>query len=96
MNPGTHGSLFAEDLLAEKVADLAARQGFDVAGVDAFEQDLRAIAGRFPVERQPNESRTEDDLIWPVLRRLGWTEILRQQPYMNALAAGEPDAEPEA
>ena len=79
MNPGTHGSLFAEDLLAEKVADLAAWQGFDVAGVDAFEQELRAVADGFPVERQPNESQTEDDLIWPVLRALGWTASLRQQ-----------------
>ena len=27
----------------------------------------------------PNESQTEDDLIWPVLDRLGWTASLRQQ-----------------
>jgi hypothetical protein len=26
-----------------------------------------------------NESQTEDDLIWPILRALGWTESLRQQ-----------------
>src|SRR6266436_2711654 len=26
-----------------------------------------------------NSSQTEDDLIWPVLSRLGWTESLRQQ-----------------
>ena len=79
VSTGTHGSLFADDLLAGKVADLAAWREFDVAGLDAFERELRAIADRFPVGRQPNESQTEDDLIWPVLRLLGWTASLRQQ-----------------
>src|SRR6266436_3489672 len=34
---------------------------------------------RFPTAQFPNESQTEDDLIWPILTRLGWTESLRQQ-----------------
>ena len=41
--------------------------------------DLRRIFDRFPTALSPNESQTEDDLIWPVLSRLGWTESLRQQ-----------------
>jgi hypothetical protein len=44
-----------------------------------LEDDLRAICDRFPITRTPNESQTEDDLIWPVLQRLGWTASLRQQ-----------------
>src|SRR6267378_194172 len=34
---------------------------------------------RFPTAQLPNENQTEDDLIWPILTRLGWTESLRQQ-----------------
>ena len=43
---------------------------------------------RFPVIGSPNESQTEDDLIWPVLAHLGWTESLRQQ---NLSAFGRQD-----
>ena len=43
---------------------------------------------RFPVSQSPNESQTEDDLIWPVLRLLGWTASLRQQ---NLSAHGRED-----
>ena len=43
---------------------------------------------RFPIAGAPNESQTEDDLIWPVLSRLGWTTSLRQQ---NLSASGRQD-----
>ena len=33
----------------------------------------------FPTDLSPIEAHTEDDLIWPVLGRLGWTAYLRQQ-----------------
>ena len=76
---GAHGSLFAEDLLTENVGELIAWRDFDAAGLDPLARDLRAIVGRLPSAAQPNESQTEDDLIWPILRRLGWTSSLRQQ-----------------
>ncbi|EDP62397.1 putative type II DNA modification enzyme [alpha proteobacterium BAL199] len=44
-----------------------------------LERTLRAIIERFPTAQTPNESQTEDDLIWPVLAALGWTATLRQQ-----------------
>ena len=31
------------------------------------------------MRQSPNESQTEDDLIWPLLGVLGWTASLRQQ-----------------
>ena len=31
------------------------------------------------LRQTPNETHTEDDLIWPVLECLGWTEKLRHQ-----------------
>ena len=42
----------------------------------------------FPIAGSPNESQTEDDLIWPVLTQLGWTASLRQQ---NLSAHGRED-----
>ena len=49
---------------------------------------LRDLFERFPTTQTPNESQTEDDLIWPVLRHLGWTASLRQQ---NLSAQGRDD-----
>ena len=34
-----------------------------------FGSDLRRIFDRFPTAQSPNESQTEDDLIWPILDR---------------------------
>ena len=47
--------------------------------VEAVRADLRRIFDAFPTAQTPNESQTEDDLIWPVLARLGWTANLRNQ-----------------
>ena len=49
------------------------------AETDELEADLKSVYDGFPTNLAPNESQTEDDLIWPVLTRLGWTESLRQQ-----------------
>ena len=47
--------------------------------VELVRADLKRIFDRFPTSQTPNESQTEDDLIWPVLTRIGWTASLRQQ-----------------
>ena len=73
------GSLFAEDFLREKIADLPEWQLLEDDSLKGFEADLRDLFQRFPTDRLPNESQTEDDLIWPVLACLGWTASLRQQ-----------------
>ena len=56
--------------------------------IESLAIDFRRIYERFPIERSANESQTEDDLIWPVLRRLGWNSSLRQQ---NLAAHGRED-----
>ena len=73
------GSLFAGDLLDETIAGSADWLTLDDAALDDFEASFRAVFDRFPTADSPNESQTEDDLIWPVLDRLGWTASLRQQ-----------------
>ncbi len=73
------GSLFARDFLTESISQLSDWQAFDDAALDEFERALRGVFDRFPTALTPNESQTEDDLIWPVLGALDWTASLRQQ-----------------
>ena len=73
------GSLFARDFLTESISQLSDWQAVDDAALDEFERALRSVFDPFPTDQTPNESQTEDDLIWPVLEALGWTASLRQQ-----------------
>ena len=82
------GSLFASDFLCDAITRLPDWQELDDASLEDLEAALRAICDRFPAAASPNESQTEDDLIWPVLARLGWTASLRQQ---NLSAYGRVD-----
>ena len=79
MNNLSGGSLFAEDFLCESIRESDDWQKIDDADLDTLERDLGAILARFPTAGAPNESQTENDLIWPVLERLGWAHSLRQQ-----------------
>ena len=82
------GSLFASDFLCDAITRSPDWQELDDASLEDLEAALRAICDRFPAAGSPNESQTEDDLIWPVLARLGWTASLRQQ---NLSAYGRVD-----
>jgi hypothetical protein len=73
------GSLFSSDFLTDRIATVAEWQQLPDTDLDAIAADLRAIFDRFPTGHTPNESQTEDDLIWPILARLGWSATLRQQ-----------------
>lgn len=74
------GGLFTRDYLTLGVRDTEAWKSLDAASVAAVDADLKAIFARFPVNKSPSEPRTEDDLIWKVLQRLGWSDYVRQQP----------------
>ena len=85
------GSLFANDFLSESVSETADWQTLDDAALDGLQAALRVIFDSFPTGRTPNESQTEDDLIWPVLTRLGWTASLRQQNLSSSGMTDVPD-----
>ena len=85
------GSLFADDFLCETVAALPDWQELDDASLANLEDALRTIFDHFPIAGSPNESQTEDDLIWPVLERLGWTASLRQQNLSTRGRTDVPD-----
>ena len=82
------GSLFTNDFLRDAVTRLDDWRAIDAAALDAFEASVRDVFDGFPIAGSPNESQTEDDLIWPVLEQLGWTASLRQQ---NLSAHGRED-----
>ena len=73
------GSLFANDYICESIVESPDWEAIDAVALDNFETSLREVFERFPTQQTPNESQTEDDLIWPVLGQLGWTVSLRQQ-----------------
>ena len=69
---GLQGSLFTREFLKTAIVALPEWNGLDEDEHDKIRLDLIAIFERFPVTQAPNESQTEDDLIWPILERLGW------------------------
>ena len=73
------GSLFAGDFLRDTIVTSAEWRAFDDGALEAFARDVEALFARFADAAEPNEAQTGDDLIWPVLERLGWTASLRQQ-----------------
>src|SRR5680860_251470 len=73
------GSLFTSDFLTQSIVSNADWKSLSDDEIDTLAADLTAIFSAFPVSQSPNETRTEDDLIWPVLRRLGWEHVIRQQ-----------------
>jgi hypothetical protein len=87
-HPAFQGSLLSIDFLQERITQLPDWSAVDHTASDALARDLTQIFDRFPTAQTPNESQTEDDLIWPVLARLDWTASLRQQ---NLAARGRED-----
>ena len=84
IDAAVRGSLFPEDFLTASVDELPEWEAFDAAALDDFTAAARDVLARFPTRGTPNESETEDDLIWPILSHLGWTTSLRQQKLSRA------------
>jgi hypothetical protein len=82
------GSLFSSDFLRDAITRAPDWREVSEPDIALLAADLRAIFARFPMDRTTNESQTEDDLIWPILARLGWTASLRQQ---NLASRGRDD-----
>lgn len=75
----SQGTLFSGDFVQESITNLREWSAITNDQLQALRQKLSLIYGKFPLDTKPNESQTEDDLIWPVLNTLGWTASLRQQ-----------------
>jgi len=73
VTPVVSGGLFPDSFLE------TFRRGVSTADSDALLIRLKELLESFTTSGSPNEAHTEDDLIWPTLHALGWTEHLRQQ-----------------
>lgn len=73
------GSLFTSDFITQSIANNAGWKSLNDAQIEEFQKKLAAIFEVFPTGQSPNEPRTEDDLIWPILNLLGWDQFMRQQ-----------------
>ncbi len=85
---GFRGGLFTGGFLQDRITCLDDWAALDGAALDAFREQVRSVFGQFPIIQTPNESQTEDDLIWLILESLGWRASLRQQ---NLSARGRQD-----
>ena len=73
------GSLFTQDFLIEGIAETDAWATLGAPQVGEFRAAASAVFTGFPVSGHPNEAQTEQDLIFPILRALGWEHYLTQQ-----------------
>jgi Eco57I restriction-modification methylase len=85
------GGLFSADFLQDSIRRMPDWVAVDANSVDRLASELRQIYERFPIAAASNESRTEDDLIWPVLKCLGWTASLRRQYLASRRREDVPD-----
>ena len=79
IDPEFQGTLFSNDFLREAIVREPEWSTYDEGAAKALGQSLQELFDNFPVSGKPNESQTEDDLIWPILERLGWDHSLRNQ-----------------
>ena len=75
----SQGSLFTSDFLTDSICESSEWKALPDSALAGLQADLESIFASFPVDQTPNESQTENDLIWKVLEVLGWTATLQQQ-----------------
>ena len=82
------GGLFTQDYLEEGITRSNAWAAIDAG---TFRERLKVILAGLPHDSQPNEATTENDLVWPVLEALGWTDYLTQQNLSERGRVDVPD-----
>ncbi len=82
------GALFTQDYLSEGICGTAAYASVSVSEV---REALAGIIAGFPHASRPNEATTESDLVWPVLKALGWNDFLTQQNLSGTGRVDVPD-----
>lgn len=83
-----NGGLFATDFLRDSITELEEWEALTGGSLDGIEHSLREILNRFPTAQTPNESQTEDDLIWPVLAGPGRPRVDILPPSAEPVGAG--------
>jgi hypothetical protein len=86
------GGLFTRDFLIEGVRGTAAWQRLDDASLAGLRDRLETLFASFGNIKNPNESETEKELIWPLLEAIGWVDISVQQNLSVKRREDVPDA----
>ena len=68
------GRLFTRDFLLEGIRETESWLQLDPATVETFRLQAAAAVTALSLRKNPNEAQTEDDLVYPLLERLGWAE----------------------
>ena len=76
MQNAFQGSLFTSGYFITSITQSPEWRELGDQDLAALQASLRAIFERFPAKQSPNETQTENDLIWQVLEALGWTSFL--------------------
>ncbi|WP_419741200.1 Eco57I restriction-modification methylase domain-containing protein [Ruegeria sp.] len=98
------GGLFTQGFLTDTIREMEDWNSLPEAEVDRLGSAIRETVTSFLAAQSPNEAQTEQDLIWPVLTHLGWTDTLPQQTLSvkgradvpDGLLFGSPDAKVDA
>jgi hypothetical protein len=86
------GSLFTRDFLVEGVAEAPAWQRLDDSAMASLHGRLQDLFAAFARLKNPNESETEKELIWPILEATGWADMSVQQNLSVKRREDVPDA----
>ncbi|MCH8157365.1 MAG: restriction endonuclease, partial [Nitrospinae bacterium] len=73
------GSLFTREFLKEGIQEYEEWDHIPDDDLSVFKDKLQKVFAIFPTQGNPIESTTEEDLIKPVLKILGWEHYLTQQ-----------------
>jgi len=84
--------LFSRDFLTEGITETAAWASLGDAEIQEFAARATALLRGLAAQKSPTEAETEKDLIWPLLRDLGWTEMSVQQNLSAVARDDVPDA----
>jgi hypothetical protein len=85
------GGLFTQFFLSEGIGDTPEWAVLDDAALDARAAELKASFDKFPIGGKPSEATTEHDLIFPIVKALGW-EYLPQVTVGEGKDRERPDA----
>jgi hypothetical protein len=73
------GSLLTSDFLINEIIESADWKSVSDQDIERFTDVLQSIFNAFLEAPTPDEACTADNLIWPVLKELGWTHFSRRQ-----------------
>ncbi len=73
------GGLFTREYLLEGIKESDAWKALDDSALASLHAEVAKFLTAIEKLKKPSEAETETELIWPVLRAVGWTNSLPQQ-----------------